>query len=77
MSDYTLDNREEVVRLLTEQVLSNAPIRELLRVYQEAVTAAIENLSDAELVRSVSAAGYTSILEAFELEVPDSETEVA
>ena len=83
MSDYTISNREEVVRLLTEQVISNAPIRELLRVYQEAVTAAIAGLSDADVVRSIAAAGYTSILESFELEVPEaeetpvSETEVA
>ena len=75
MSDYTISNREEVVRLLTEQVISNAPIRELLRVYQEAVTAAIAGLSDADVVRSIAAAGYTSILEAFELEVPAAETE--
>ena len=70
MSDYTLENRELVVNALTEQVISNAPIRELLRVYGEAVTAAIANLSDADVVRSIAAAGYTSILEAFALAEP-------
>lgn len=45
------------------------------------------NLSDSDVVRSISAAGYTDILEAFSLEVPApeatpdetpvSETEVA
>jgi hypothetical protein len=77
MSDYTIENREEVVRLLTEQVISNAPIRELLRVYQEAVSAAIAGLSDADVVRSIAAAGYTSILEAFSLEVPEAAEEPA
>jgi len=70
MSDYTVENREEIVRVLTERVISNAPVRELLRVYSEAVTAAIASLSDADVVRSIAAAGYTDILEAFNLEVP-------
>ena len=62
-------------------------MRELIRVYSEAVSAAVANLSDADVVRSIAAAGYTDILEAFELtvpapeatpdETPVSETEVA
>jgi len=39
-------------------------------VYSEAVNAAVAQLSDADLVRSVVAAGYNDILEAFNLEVP-------
>ena len=70
MSDYTIENRQEVVNVLTSRVIENAPLRELIRVYSEAVGAAIDNLSDADVVRSISAAGYTDILEAFELEVP-------
>ena len=70
MSDYTLQNRTEVSNVLLERVISNAPVRELLRVYSEAVTAALQGLSDADLVRSIQAAGYTDILEAFSLEVP-------
>jgi hypothetical protein len=83
MSDYTLPNRELVVNALLERVISEAPVREILRVYQEACTSAIANLSDADVVRSIQAAGFTQILEAFELEVPApeetpvSETEVA
>ena len=73
MSDYTLENRQDVVNVLTERVISNAPVRELLRVYSEAVTAAIAQLSDADVVRSVAAAGYADILEAFNLEVPAEE----
>jgi hypothetical protein len=34
------------------------------------VTAAVGQLSDADVVRSIAAAGYTDILEAFSLEVP-------
>ena len=54
--------------------------------YSEAVQAAVAQLSDDDVIRSIVAAGYTDILEAFELEVPAadeaeetpvSETEVA
>ena len=38
--------------------------------YSEAVQSAIANLSDDDVIRSIDAAGYTDILEAFELEVP-------
>ena len=70
MSDYTLENREQVVNTLTSRVIENAPLRELIRVYSEAVQAAIGQLSDADVVRSIAAAGYTDIIEAFTLEVP-------
>jgi len=70
MSDYTLENREQVVNVLTERVISNAPIRELLRVYSEAVGAAIANLNDADVVRSIQAAGYGDIIEAFNIAEP-------
>ena len=73
MSDYTLENREQVVNTLTSRVIENAPLRELIRVYSEAVQAAIGQLSDTDVVRSIAAAGYTDILEAFNLEVPAAE----
>jgi hypothetical protein len=75
MSDYTLENREVVVQTLLSRVIENCPLRELIRVYSEACTAAIANLSDADVVRSISAAGHQDILEAFELEVPAPEAE--
>ena len=77
MSDYTLENRETVVGTLVSRVIENAPTRELLRVYSEAVNAAVANLSDADVVRSIAAAGYTDILEAFELTVPEAAEEPA
>ena len=52
-------------------------MRELIRVYSEAVQAAVANLSDADVVRSIAAAGYTDILEAFSLEVPEAAEEPA
>jgi hypothetical protein len=70
MSDYTISNRETVVNTLTSRVIENAPLRELIRVYSEAVQAAVAQLDDADVVRSIAAAGYNDILEAFELEVP-------
>jgi hypothetical protein len=66
----SFENRETVVNTLTSRVIENAPLRELIRVYSEAVQAAIGNLSDDDVVRSIAAAGYTDILEAFELTVP-------
>jgi predicted HTH transcriptional regulator len=77
MSDYALENRQEVVNVLTERVISNAPVRELLRVYSEAVTAAIANLSDDDVIRSIAQAGYSDILEAFNLTVPEAPAEEA
>ena len=74
MSNYELSNREQVVNTLTSRVIENAPLRELIRVYSEAVQAAIANLSDADVARSIQAAGYTDILEAFTIEVPAAET---
>jgi hypothetical protein len=71
MSEMT--NRQEIVNVLTSRVIENAPLRELIRVYSEAVQAAIGNLSDDDVIRSIAAAGYTDILEAFELEVPAAE----
>ena len=65
-----LENREVVVNTLTSRVIENAPLRELIRVYSEAVQAAVGQLSDDDLIRSIAQAGYTDILEAFSLEVP-------
>jgi hypothetical protein len=65
-----IENREVVVNTLTSRVIENAPLRELIRVYSEAVQAALGNLSDDDLIRSIAQAGYTDILEAFSLEVP-------
>ena len=69
------DNRETIVNTLTSRVIENAPLRELIRVYSEAVQAAIANLSDDDVIRSIAAAGYTDILEAFELTVPEAPAE--
>jgi hypothetical protein len=71
MSEMT--NRQEIVNVLTSRVIENAPLRELIRVYSEAVQAAIANLSDEDVIRSIAGAGYDDILEAYELEVPAAE----
>jgi len=72
-----MTNREEVVNALTSRVIENAPLRELIRVYSEAVQSAIGNLSDDDVIRSISQAGYTDLLEAFSLEVPPAAEEEA
>ena len=70
---FNMENRTEIVNVLTSRVIENAPLRELIRVYSEAVQSAIANLSDDDVIRSIAAAGYTDILEAFNLEVPAAE----
>ena len=70
-----MENRTEVVNVLTSRVIENAPLRELIRVYSEAVQAAIGQLSDEDVIRSIAQAGYTDILEAFELTVPEATEE--
>jgi 20S proteasome alpha/beta subunit len=67
-----IENREEVTNVLTSRVIENAPLRELIRVYSEAVQSAIGNLSDDDVIRSIAQAGYTDILEAYSLEVPEA-----
>jgi hypothetical protein len=70
MSDYKLENREEISNVLQSRVLENAPLRELIRVYSEALSAALQGLSDADLVRSITSAGYNDIIEAFNIAEP-------
>ena len=70
-----MPNREQVVNTLQSRVVENAPLREIIRVYAEAVSSAVSQLSNADVVRSIAAAGYTDILEAFSLEVPPAAEE--
>jgi hypothetical protein len=72
-----MENRQEVVNVLTSRVIENAPLRELIRVYSEAVQAAIGNLSDDDVIRSIAQAGYADIIETYNLEVPEAPAEEA
>jgi hypothetical protein len=76
MSDYTISNRETVVNTLTSRVIENAPLRELIRVYSEAVGAAIGVYSfspaNARLGRMIAAAAALALgLAAFPM-IPSS-----
>ena len=66
-----IENREEVVTVLIARVTENAPLRELIRVYSEAVQAAVGQMDDDGLIRAIAQAGYPDILEAFGLTVPE------
>lgn len=61
----TIENREELSTVLVSRVIENAPVRELVRVYGEAVTAAIRDLSDEDLAQSVINAGYADLAEQY------------
>jgi hypothetical protein len=45
-------------------------VRELIRVYGEALSAALEQLSDADVARSIIQANYMDIIECFNIAVP-------
>ena len=65
-----IENREDVVNVLTSRVTENAPLRELIRVYSEAVQAAVGQMDDDALINAIAQAGYPDILEAFGLSLP-------
>jgi hypothetical protein len=60
-----IEKREELTDVLVSRVISNAPIRELVRVYGEAVTAAVNELSVEDLAKSVVDAGYRDLLDLY------------
>lgn len=66
-----MTNREDVVNALVSRVCENAPLREMIRVYSEAVQAAVSQMDDDGLLRAIVQAGYPDILEAFGLTVPE------
>jgi hypothetical protein len=71
----TEEKRGQIVNSLVSRVTENAPLRELVRVYNEAVQAAVAQLDDDNLLRTVVTAGYPDILEAFGLEAPPAPEE--
>jgi len=68
----TIENRQEVVEALRARVLENAPLRELVRVYSEAVEAAVSQLDDDGVINAITQSGYLDILEAFGLSHPEA-----
>jgi hypothetical protein len=71
----TVNNREELFPILVSRVVENAPVKELLRVYGEAVTAAIQNLDDDQLVQAMENAGFSDLIAAFtDIEIEEAES---
>jgi hypothetical protein len=70
-----IENREELTAALVSRVIENAPIRELIRVYGEAVTAAINDLTEEDLIQSIASAGYIDITEKYISDESDSTQE--
>ena len=60
-----IEKREELTNVLVSRVISNAPVRELVRVYGEAVAAAFNELSVEDLAKSVVDAGYRDLLDLY------------
>jgi transcription initiation factor IIE alpha subunit len=61
----TIENKEELVNETISRVVNNAPIREMLRVYNESLRAHIGTLSDEELVQALTNAGYEDLIEQY------------
>lgn len=58
-------HREELDPLLVSRVVENAPIRELIRVYSEAVAAAVNGLNNDQVVEALENSGYFDLIQAF------------
>lgn len=66
----TPELREVFINALVSRVVENAPLRELIRVYSEAVNAAVRPLEDEALLISAIQAGYAELLEQFNIPIP-------
>lgn len=56
-------NKDQLVKSLISRVVENSPVREVLRVYAEAVEATINGMEDNNLAQSIISAGYTDLVE--------------
>lgn len=63
----TIENRTEIVNEVVSRVINNAPVAEVLRVYSQAVQAAVDELSDEDFLESILKAGYTDLIEKYSL----------
>lgn len=67
MAPESIENRNELIDILVSRVAENAPVKELIRVYSEALTANLKELDDGELIQGILNAGYLDIMERFNL----------
>ena len=72
----TPELREVFINALVSVVVENAPLRELIRVYSEAVNAAVQPLEDEALLTSAIQAGYGELLQRFNIPAPGTPPEV-
>jgi len=72
----TPELREVFINALVSRVVENAPLRELIRVYSEAVTAAVNPLEDEAVLTSAMQAGYGDLLNQFNIPIPGTAPEV-
>lgn len=59
----TIENKDDLINETISRVVNNAPIREMLRVYNESLRAHISTLTDEELIQALANAGYEDLLE--------------
>lgn len=69
-ANMTPELREVFIQALVSRVVENAPLRELIRVYSEAVGAAVNPLEDEALLTTAIQAGYGDLLQQFNIPTP-------
>lgn len=60
-----IENKEELINETISRVVNNAPMREVLRVYNESLRAHITSLNDEELTQALQNAGYDDLIERY------------
>lgn len=67
MAPKSIENRNELIDILVSRVAENAPVKEHIRVYCEALTSNLKELDDGDLIQGILKAGYLDIMERFNL----------
>lgn len=67
ISETAIENKEQLISDLVSRVAENAPVKELIRVYCEALAANLRDLNDSDLIHGILNAGYVDIMETYNL----------
>jgi hypothetical protein len=62
-----IENRDQLINTLVSRIAENVPIKEIIRVYCEALTTSIKEMDDGDLIQNILNAGYLDVMEEFDL----------
>lgn len=60
-----IKDRENLIKEIASMIVSNTPVREVLRVYSQALDHELNSLSDEDLIEQLKQAGYTEFVNQF------------